>query len=143
MKFSFFHQGHALSTSLDIFVVRYRVTNFLPKLLNMLLFSMEKKLNFYFFEFPYFRVLPSPQCQTRRKPSVLDQTGRPFSGLDFVVYTNSFAKKSIFSYFRTFAFPDSCRVCCNEKRKKRNPPAGFLPFHQKFKNTRHERHEIS
>ncbi len=34
--------------SFDIFVVMYRVTNFLPKLLHMLLFSMEKT------EFPGF-----------------------------------------------------------------------------------------
>ncbi len=45
MKFSFFHQRHALSMSFelsksfDIFVVNYRVTNFLPKLVDMLLFS--------------------------------------------------------------------------------------------------------
>ncbi len=40
---SFFsHQRHALSASFDIFVVTYRVTNFLPKLVNMLLFSAEK-----------------------------------------------------------------------------------------------------
>ncbi len=57
MKFSFFHQRHALSTSFDIFVVTYRVTNFLLKLLDMLLF-LGKKLNFHFFEIPYFRVLP-------------------------------------------------------------------------------------
>ncbi len=36
-KFSFFHQRHALSTSFDIFVVTYRETNFLPKLVDMLL----------------------------------------------------------------------------------------------------------
>ncbi len=41
-KFSFSHQRHALSTSFDIFVVTYRVTNFLPKLIYMLLFSTEK-----------------------------------------------------------------------------------------------------
>ena len=42
-KFSFFfHQRHALSMSLNIFVVTYRVTNFLPKLVDMLLFSTEK-----------------------------------------------------------------------------------------------------
>ena len=40
-----------------VFVVTYRVTNFLPKLLNMLLFSAEKT-EFPFFEIPYFRVLP-------------------------------------------------------------------------------------
>ena len=38
----FFHQRHALWTSLDIFVVTYGVTNFLPKLIDILLFSMEK-----------------------------------------------------------------------------------------------------
>ncbi len=56
MKFSFFHQRHALSTSFDIFVVTYRVTNFLPKLMDMLLFFGEKT-EFPFFEIPYFRVL--------------------------------------------------------------------------------------
>ena len=40
--FSFFHQRHALSTCFDIFVVTYRVTNFLLKLVDMLLFSAEK-----------------------------------------------------------------------------------------------------
>ncbi len=43
--------------SFDIFVVTCRVTNFLPKLVDMLLFSMEKA-EFPFFEFPFFRVLP-------------------------------------------------------------------------------------
>ena len=56
MKFSFFHQRHALLTRKDIFVIIYRVTNFLPKLLDMLLFSAEKKnkkkLNFHFFKSP-------------------------------------------------------------------------------------------
>ncbi len=44
--------------SFDIHVVTYRVTNFLPKLVDMLLFSTEKT-EFPFFEFPNFRVLPS------------------------------------------------------------------------------------
>ncbi len=45
--------------SFDILVVTYGVTNFLPKLIHMLLFSTEKKMNFhFFFGFPYFRVLP-------------------------------------------------------------------------------------
>ncbi len=57
MKFSFFHQRHALPTSFDIFAVTYRVTNLLPKLVDMLLFSAEKT-EFPFFEFPYFWVLP-------------------------------------------------------------------------------------
>ena len=57
MKFSFFGQRHALSTSFDIFVVTY-VTNFLPKLVDMLIFSAEKT-EFPFFEIPYFRVLPT------------------------------------------------------------------------------------
>ncbi len=52
-KFNFFYQRHALSTSFDIFVVTYRVTNFLPKLVNMLLFSREKT-KFPFFGFPLF-----------------------------------------------------------------------------------------
>ena len=42
-KFSFFRQRHALLTSFDIFVVTYRVTNFLAKLVHMLLFSTKKK----------------------------------------------------------------------------------------------------
>ncbi len=41
-KFSFFRQRHALWTGFDIFVVTYRVTNFLPELVDMLLFSTEK-----------------------------------------------------------------------------------------------------
>ncbi len=56
-KLSFFHQRHALLTSFDIFVITYRVTNFLPKLLDMLLFSTEKT-EFPFLVFPYFRVMP-------------------------------------------------------------------------------------
>ncbi len=56
-KFSFFRQRHALSTSFDIFVVTYRVTNFLPKLLDMLLFCTDKT-EFSFLVFPYFRVMP-------------------------------------------------------------------------------------
>ena len=56
-KFSFFCQRHALSTSFDIFVVTYRVTKFLPKLMDMLLFSMEKNW-ISIFCFPYFPVLP-------------------------------------------------------------------------------------
>ena len=43
--------------SFDIFVITYRVTNFLPKLVNMLLFSTEKT-EFPFLVFPYFRVMP-------------------------------------------------------------------------------------
>ncbi len=50
-KFSFFHQRHALSMSFDIFVGTCRVTNVLPKLLHMLLFSMEKM------EFPFLNSL--------------------------------------------------------------------------------------
>ncbi len=41
-KFSFFRQRHALWTSFDILVVTYRVINFLPKLVDILLFSMGK-----------------------------------------------------------------------------------------------------
>ena len=70
MKFRFFfRQRHALSTSFDIFVVAYRVTNFLPKLINILLFSatyyyfLRKKTEFPFFEIPYFRALP--ECVSR------------------------------------------------------------------------------
>ncbi len=55
-KFSFFHQRHALSTSFDIFVVTYRVTNFLPNLFDMLLFCMKKKLNLHFWFSPIFRL---------------------------------------------------------------------------------------
>ncbi len=49
----FFHQRHALSTSFNIFVLTHSVTNFLPKLVDILLFSTEK-LNFLFFHFPIF-----------------------------------------------------------------------------------------
>ena len=52
-KFSFFHQRHALSTSFDIFVVTYRVTNFLPKLVNIY-----GKLNFHFWFSPIFGLCP-------------------------------------------------------------------------------------
>ena len=53
MKFSFFHQRHELSTSFDIFVVTYRVTKFLLKLIDTLLFSLEKS-EFLFFWIPLF-----------------------------------------------------------------------------------------
>ncbi len=56
-KFSFFCQRQALSTSFNIFVVTYSVTNFLPKLVDMLLFSVKKNW-ISFFPFPYFSVLP-------------------------------------------------------------------------------------
>ncbi len=56
MKFSFLHQRHALSTSFDLFVVTYWVTNSLLKLIHILLFSTEKTE--FPFELPYFRVLP-------------------------------------------------------------------------------------
>ncbi len=56
-KFSFFPQRHTLSMSFDIFVLIYTVTNFLLKLIEMLLFSVEKT-EFQFFVFPYFPVLP-------------------------------------------------------------------------------------
>ncbi len=59
-KFSFFHQRHALWMS---FVVTYRVTNLLPKLVDMLLFSMEKT-EFPFLVFPYFRVMPPIGCNS-------------------------------------------------------------------------------
>ena len=62
-KFSFFPQRHALSTSFEIFVVTYGVTNFLPKLTDMLLFSTEKT-EFPFLVFPYFWVMPFPPSLT-------------------------------------------------------------------------------
>ena len=48
IQFFFFCQS--MSTSFDIFIdlVTYRVTNFLPKLVDMLLFSTQKQLNFLF-----------------------------------------------------------------------------------------------
>ena len=52
-KFSYFCQRHALSTSFDIFVVTYRVTNFLPKV-----DILRKKTELPFLVFPYFRVMP-------------------------------------------------------------------------------------
>ncbi len=61
-KFSFFGQRQALLTSFDIFVITYRVTNFLPNLVNMLLFSMEKT-GFPFLFFPYFPVVPRTEIQ--------------------------------------------------------------------------------
>ncbi len=57
-KFNSFHR-HVLLTSFDIFVVTYRVTNFLPKLLDMLL----KKMNFHFLFSPIFGFLPKSQSK--------------------------------------------------------------------------------
>ncbi len=56
----FLRQRHALSMSFDIFVVTYRVTNFLPKLVQMLLFSVEKT-EFPFFDCPIFGCCPQNQ----------------------------------------------------------------------------------
>ena len=67
MKFSFFHQRHILLKSFDIFSVTYGVTNFLPKLVNIF---CRKKLNFHFFEFPYFLVLPTC-CSSNRTKQVV------------------------------------------------------------------------
>ncbi len=50
----FFCQRHALSMSFDIFVVTYRVTNFLPKLVNMLTFFSVGTTEFPSLEFPIF-----------------------------------------------------------------------------------------
>ena len=66
-KFSFVPQRHALWMSFDIFVVTYRVTNFLLKPIHMLLFSMEKT-KFPVLVFPYFRVIPYPNTH-------IDQSG--------------------------------------------------------------------
>ncbi len=53
----FFRQRHALlPMSFGIFVVAYRVTNFLPKLIHMLLFSLEKT------EFPFFEIPIVDNC---------------------------------------------------------------------------------
>ncbi len=46
---------HCLYTSFEIFVVTFRVTNFLPKLIDMHLFST-KKLNIHFWFSPIFRL---------------------------------------------------------------------------------------
>ena len=53
-KFSFYSQRHALSMSFDIFVVIYiyRVTNFMPKLINIIF--CRKKMNFHFWFSPIF-----------------------------------------------------------------------------------------
>ncbi len=61
MKFSFIHQRHTLLTSSDIFVVTYRVTNVLPKLLHMLLFSSEQT-EFLFFWIPLFSGIARSDC---------------------------------------------------------------------------------
>ena len=63
----FFHQRHILWTSFDIFIVTYRVTNFLPKLVDMLLFSTEKT-EFPFFEFPIFGFCPLSPIILSAKP---------------------------------------------------------------------------
>ena len=51
-KSVFFRQRHTLLTSFDIFVVTYRVTNFLPKLVDML--CKNKLIFFSFLQFPIF-----------------------------------------------------------------------------------------
>ena len=58
MEIQFLRQRHVLWTGFDIFVVTYRVTNFLPELVDMLLFSAEKT-EFPFLVCPYFPVMPS------------------------------------------------------------------------------------
>ncbi len=63
---SFIFQRHTLS-SFD-FVVTYWVTNFLPKLVDMLFFIFStEKTEFPFFEFLYFRVLPCWYSSTSGK----------------------------------------------------------------------------
>ena len=52
-KFSFFRQRHALSTSFDILVVTYRVTNFLPKTLQHAIIFYRKNW-ISIFGFPIF-----------------------------------------------------------------------------------------
>ncbi len=47
---------------LTFFVITYRVTNFLSKLMDMLLFSPEKKMNFNFLFSPTFRYCPPCHC---------------------------------------------------------------------------------
>ncbi len=59
MEIQFLPSKIRIVKSFDIFAVTYRVTNVLPKLVNMLLFSTGKKTEFSFFDFPYFRLLPS------------------------------------------------------------------------------------
>ena len=56
----FFRQRHALSTSFDIFVVTYRVTNFCQNSWTCyyFLFLGGKKLNFHFWFSPIFRLCP-------------------------------------------------------------------------------------
>ncbi len=58
-----FRQRHALSMSFNIFVITHRVTNFLPKLMDMLLFSTGKKNWISIFLIPLFLgVALSMQC---------------------------------------------------------------------------------
>ena len=78
----FFHQRHALSMSFYIFVVTYRVTNFLPKLIDMLLFSTEKT-EFLFFVFPIClsghgcqRPEPAPTASADPKSLTQKQVGQ-------------------------------------------------------------------
>ncbi len=87
MKFSFFHQRHAMSTSFDIFMVTYRVTNFLPKLIDLLLFSVEKT-EFPFFEIPYFRVLPTWPHAISIAFVLVPQTGRSSRAILFRILSN-------------------------------------------------------
>ena len=51
MEIQFFS---ALSTSFNIFAITYRVTNFLPKLVHMLLFSMKKNWISFFINSLFF-----------------------------------------------------------------------------------------
>ncbi len=89
-KLSFFCPRHTLSMSFYIFVITYRVTNFLPKLVYMLLFSTEKT-EFPFFEFPIFGCCPPQQKST--------QTGMPFFliSFDFLFWLRSWFVFSIVS----------------------------------------------
>ncbi len=71
MKFSFYRQRHTLWTSFHIFVVTSIVTNFLLKLVYMLLLFSVKKTEFPFF----FKSLIFGYCHTRAHP--IRQTGIP------------------------------------------------------------------
>ncbi len=61
MEIQFFLSKTCIVDQFGQFVATYRVTNVLPKLINMLLFSTEKT-EFPFLVFPYFPVMPLCPC---------------------------------------------------------------------------------
>ncbi len=100
--------------SFDIFVITYRVTNFLPKLVDMLLFSTEKT-EFPFLVFPYFRVMPGMTYTNWWRDRRLDPPS--------ACWSRSFRSPHIWTHSTRFAWiarPDRDKWWCVQNGSKRS-----------------------